>query len=517
MIDITQIDKNDSNVWSMIGEGRVKGCFQIESHLGKTWCQQVKPENIDELAALISIIRPGCLKSISDGKSMTQHYVDRKHGHEEVSILHESITDILDETYGIIVFQEQAMKIAEKMASFDLKEADNLRKAIGKKNASLMKEMREKFIEGCLNNNISKDKSEEVFDIIEKSNRYSFNKSHAVAYALMCYWSAFLKYYYPEKFFKHWLRNADEKIDPDVEKKQLIMAARSENIEVKGPHLTKLYENFSWEDNAIYFGICNVKNVGKIHLDKIKKYMLQFDQTPTWSEFVFKVLPHVNKRAVENLIKVGAFSGYSISRTEMLHHFSCIKTLTTKELQHLDNLIEQEEKLTQMSPVEILSYFHSLGVKKDGGLISSIARSEKVKDIITRIQNPGRSLSDNPSIYAKLEEQLLGCSINHSELNACSDASYANTTIKEINDGKTDKSTIAGIITNIREHKTKNKDMMAFLSCEDFTGELENIVIFPDVYEQNKDIIYRDATLLLTGEIKDKKRNSFIIESVFLI
>lgn len=175
-IDITTVPENDIDVWKMIGEGRVKGCFQIESHLGKTWCQKLKPENMTELAALISIIRPGTLKAIVDGKSMTQHFVDRKHGKEEIPSLHSLIDDMLKETYGVIVYQEQAMEISVKMAGFNLKEADDLRKAIGKKKADLMKEVRVKFIDGCKKNSIDEDKSIEIFDMIEKSARYSFNK-----------------------------------------------------------------------------------------------------------------------------------------------------------------------------------------------------------------------------------------------------------------------------------------------------------------------------------------------------
>ena len=120
-------------------------------------------------------------------------------------------------------------------------------------------------------------------------------------------------------------------------------------------------------------------------------------------------------------------------------------------------------------------------------------------------------------MYAKIEEKLLGCAVSHSELNACADAAHADATCKEVSDGKIDKSTLACIVKRIREHKTKNDDEMAFLSVEDNSGELENIVIFPDIYSQNKDIIYEESTLLLTGEIKDKKRRSFIVESIFSI
>lgn len=176
-MDIRTCDQNDYRVWDLIGSGKTKGCFQIESYLGKSWCQKLKPRNIDELADLISLIRPGSLKAFVKGKSMTQHYADRKNGVDEIPSVHSLVDELLKETYGVIVYQEQAMKIAEKMAGFNLRQADDLRKAIGKKKADLMKEVRVAFEEGCTKNGISKEKTAEVFDVIEKSSRYSFNKS----------------------------------------------------------------------------------------------------------------------------------------------------------------------------------------------------------------------------------------------------------------------------------------------------------------------------------------------------
>lgn len=167
----------DDEVWDLICEGRTKGVFQLESNLGKHWAKEVSPRTINELAALISLIRPGCLKAFTDGKSMTQHYADRKKGIEPVDYPHESLEPILKETYGVLVYQEQSMKIAQKLAGFDLKEADSLRKAIGKKKAGLMEEVKKSFLEGAQGKGIiTKEIAEEIFSWIEKSNRYAFNK-----------------------------------------------------------------------------------------------------------------------------------------------------------------------------------------------------------------------------------------------------------------------------------------------------------------------------------------------------
>lgn len=513
-INIIDVDKNDPNVWEMISSGKVKGCFQIEGHLGKTWAKALKPRNILDLAALISIIRPGTLKAFVDGKSMTQHYVDRRHGRDKVPSIHASIDDVLKETYGVVVYQEQAMEIAVKMAGFDLKQADDLRKAIGKKRADLMKDIRIKFIEGAVNNNVKEEKASEVFDIIEKSSRYSFNKSHAVGYAYVSYWSAYVKYHFTNKYFKHWLIGADDKIDPDVEVRQLIMAAKSEGLSIKGPTFRSLEENFHWNTGSIYFGICNIKNVGYKHFLELKEGLESVqNQDLHWNTILRKVLININKRAVENLITVGTFYGLGLSRTEMLHEFNCYLELTDNEIKFIANMDDVEGE----SIACILEKFINMGLKKNGGQISTQARLNKIQDIVVRLRNPGRSLYDNPVVYAREEERLLGYAINHSELNACSEACQANTTCKEIADGKLAPSILAVIIKTVREHKTKKGDKMAFLSVEDESGELENIVVFPVVYEQSMDIIYEKATVLLCGEIKDKSKNSFIVDRIFTI
>lgn len=175
---MTDFSLTDDKTWQLFAEGKTKGVFQLESNLGKTWAKRVQPKNLEELSALISIIRPGSLNATDDnGKNMSQVFVDRKHGREPVEYLHPSLEEILAPTYGVIVYQEQAMLIAQKLAGFDLKEADVLRKAIGKKKANLMAEVKAKFIDGCKKQGIVSDEiASKIFGQIEKSARYSFNK-----------------------------------------------------------------------------------------------------------------------------------------------------------------------------------------------------------------------------------------------------------------------------------------------------------------------------------------------------
>ena len=192
--DIESLPLDCVKTWDIISRGNTKGCFQLESRLGQSLAKRTKPRNIDELAALVSIMRPGCMEAMVEGKSLTNHYIDRKHAKEPVDYFHPSLEEILKETYGILVFQEQSMQIAQKIADFDLQEADILRKAIGKKKTDMMAQVKKSFIKKAQSKAlVTKEQAEEIFSWIEKSQRYSFNKSHAVSYAINAYLSAYAK------------------------------------------------------------------------------------------------------------------------------------------------------------------------------------------------------------------------------------------------------------------------------------------------------------------------------------
>ena len=246
----------------MFAEGKTKGVFQLESNLGKSWSKKLAPNNIEELSALIAIIRPGCLKAYVDGKSMTQHFIDRKHGREDVVYLHESLEEVLAPTYGVLVYQEQSMRIAQKIAGFNLEEADELRKAIGKKKADLMAQVKKKFIKGANKVKIvNKEEAEEIFGWIQASARYAFNKSHSISYAVCSYWSAYQKAHNTEEFFLSYLYYANEKQDPHREVYELISEAKLFDIQTRTPSLANFKPKFNVKRKKIYFGIKDVKSL----------------------------------------------------------------------------------------------------------------------------------------------------------------------------------------------------------------------------------------------------------------
>ena len=288
MIDFSDIDYNCLKTWNLIGLGRTKGVFQLETHLGQSWAKRLKPSNLEELAALVALLRPGCLKAIVDGKSLTQHYVDRKHKKDEITYIHPSLEEVLKPTQGILIFQEQSLKIAQLLAGFNLQKADSLRKAIGKKQAGLMAEVKKSFLEGAESKKIvTKEVAEEIFGIIEKSNRYSFNKSHAISYAICAYWSAYAKAHHKLEFYCSYLRYAREKINPQKEVRELVSDAKLEDISIYPPSLNKLSTQFQINDNNIYFGIRDLKSVGTSHATKLLS--------------VLESLPELSKKSVDEL------------------------------------------------------------------------------------------------------------------------------------------------------------------------------------------------------------------------
>tara|TARA_R110001583_G_scaffold36381_1_gene119853 strand:+ start:5065 stop:6612 length:1548 start_codon:yes stop_codon:yes gene_type:complete len=512
MFDINNFE--DDNVWDLICEGRTKGVFQLESQLGRSWAKKVRPKQMSELAALISLIRPGCLKAVTDGKSMTQHYCDRKSNKDPVTYPDESLEDILSETYGVLVYQEQSMKIAQKLADFDLKEADALRKAIGKKKAGLMEEVKTKFLSGAKEVGlVTTEVAEEIFSWIEKSNRYAFNKSHAVSYAINAYWSAYCKYYKTVPFYVSYLNHSDRKPDSQKEMKELIVDAKFSDIEVYPPRLKHLYTNFTHKGDNIYFGINYIKNVGRKECEKIEEISSQADiSVYNWMDVLTKVIHkgRLNKRAVIALISVGAFTGENNTRDreEMLYEFDSWKDLTAREQEYIVNIGEYNKDATLSDHI--------------GDMINNVKinsrRLTTVLDIKKILDHPPHDLKDNIPLIAQNEEKYLSCALTCNKTDGF-DINFSSSLCKDIAKGTiTGKVKLAVQVNTVRPYKTKRGknpgQLMAFLSIEDGTGSLDSVTIFPEAYEKYKDLLIERNTVLIDGEISKKENTSVIVNKV---
>jgi DNA polymerase-3 subunit alpha len=314
-LDIQNINMDCPEVWKMLGKGLVKGVFQLEGATGKRWTKEMKPTSIDHLCALGALLRPGCTKSIDKktGCSLTELFCLRKNGLKEVEYLHPCLENVLKSTYGILTYQEQAMQIAQIVAGFNLQDADVLRKAIGKKLADEMAKVEKMFVEGARKVNIlSEEQINEVFGWIKESQRYSFNKSHSMSYAVNGYWSAYCKCHFPIYFFTSWLRQARDKQDPLEEIRELINEAKLMDIKILTPDLKAMKKHFYTDGKTIRFGIADVKGIGEVQVDKLRKVVSEAEMVYgkkladlNWYEFLVLVSPRITSTVIERLIEVG--------------------------------------------------------------------------------------------------------------------------------------------------------------------------------------------------------------------
>lgn len=516
------INYNDKQTWKLFAEGKTKGIFQLESNLGKSWSKKLQPTNIEELCALISIIRPGTLKAYVDGKSMTQHYVDRKHGKEDVVYFHSSLEDILKPTYGVLIYQEQSMRIAQKVAGFNLQEADTLRKAIGKKKADLMNEVKKAFIEGSVRvGMVTKEEAEQIFEWIEKSSRYSFNKSHGVSYAVCSYLSAYHKAHFPKEFFLSYLYHANEKQDPHKEIYELISEAKLFDIDVKAPNLTNYSTKFNIKGNTIFFGVKDIKsltgNTGDKIVDHIKEVESELNKkitSFTWLEILLFLSPKINSISFKALASIGFFKGFAdiITRNKILYDYDIFKGLTNSEKNWLIDHYPSKRWTTFIDALKDLA-----PTKKEGGGTSKIDRKQIIENEIQLLIDPPYNLEDDPSWVIDQETKFLGCPVSLSKVET-SDTSAANTTCKEIINGKRGKDLcIVANIQRMSDYKiTKGESkgqLMSFLTIEDDTCSLDSVIVFPTVKEKYKYILYEGNNLIFCGTVAGKD-DSFIVNAI---
>lgn len=515
------VDYEDKKTWDLFKDGKTKGVFQLESNLGKSWSKKLAPSNLEELAALIALIRPGCLKAITDGKSMTQHYIDRKHKKDEVTYLHESLEEILKPTYGVLVYQEQSMRIAQKLAGFDLQEADVLRKAIGKKKADLMAKVKKSFLEGCETKGIvGKSTAEEIFSWIEKSSRYSFNKSHAVAYAMNSFWSAWYKANHTTEFFISYFFYAAEKQNPHQEVYELLSEAKLFDLQVKIPNLSRFSTKFQAYDNVIQFGVKDIKGLTGVNGDKVisaieetSEDINKLPQNFTWMDILVYLAPKINSTAFKALCSIGFFSTKStgVSRNKALYEYLIFRELTKAETGWV------QKNFTSKNWTELQDCFRDLApTKKMGGGTSKTARMQIVTNEAEMLESPPYDLSDDPAWVIEQETKFLGCPVSLSRIDAA-DTSIANTTCKEILNGKVGKGLCVAAnvnrLANYRVKKGKTQgQLMAFLTIEDESCSIDSVVIFPEAREKYKYVLYEGNNLLFCGNVE--KDNSFIVDKI---
>ena len=518
--NIEQLPLDCSGTWDMICEGNTKGVFQLESQLGRSMAERVKPRNMEQLSDLIAIIRPGCMEAIVDGKSLTNHYIDRKHRIDPIEYFHDALEPILKSTHGILVYQEQALLIARDIAGFDLQEADILRKAIGKKNVGLMTDLKEKFItKSVAKATVNREQAEEIFSWIEKSQRYSFNKSHSVSYAYNAYLTAFTKTHFPHEFFTSYLKNSIGKPDAYLEIEELVNNARIMNIDVMPPNIQKMNKYFKLIGSNPTFGLTEIKGVGGSVFDKMIK-CLENNQIELkscdWNSFLIGFGQCIKVDAFEALALSGALDSFKVSRSKMVHELKMFRELSKREVPWIENYKKQKREATLEECIAAMMELNDWSNPKRP--VFRKDRVEVLESIIDSLQNPGYELLDLPGWKARQEEHYLGISLTCARVDEY-DTSRSNCTCKEYIDGFESKNgiRITAQIDGVREWKIKRGSSkgqkMAFVTISDGTCSLDSVTFFSDEWKKYSKQVVEGNIVLFSGS-RDIKRGSFLIKSV---
>jgi DNA polymerase-3 subunit alpha len=457
-ICVDSIPLDDANTFKLIREGRTAGIFQLESSGMTNLIRRVQPDRFADIIALLALYRPGPLES-----GMTDEYVSRRQGATEISYPHPSLKEVLEDTFGLPIYQDQVMLMAQKMAGFSLAEADVLRKAMGKKNKQIMDSLQEKFIDGCLANDIGRELAERTFADMQKFSRYGFNKSHTTAYAFVSYWTAYLKANYPTHFMACLLTSVAGDTDKVAE---YIAKCRDMGIAVLPPDITESRWEFTpIGDARIRFGLSAIKHVGK---GAISSVLESRTGAPFASFFDFCRRVDgdgLDREALEALIKAGAFDRFGASRRGLLRHL--------REGFELMQVARQERQSGQES------FF-------------SNTEDAKSDPVVTEEE------FDQADLLA-FEKEFLGLYVtahpidDHRETLRCYCLPIGEAS--RLKEGRT--ATIGGRVNKLRRVETKRGDAMAFVTVEDGVDEIE-ITVFPRVLEAAGDLLREDGLIGIT-------------------
>lgn len=500
-IDRSKIPLDDKKTYDMLGQGFTIGVFQLEKQLGKIWSKGLKPTNIEELADVISIIRPGPLDT-----GMGDNYKKSKIDGEESLYLHESLRDILKNTHGSLLYQEQVIEICKKLAGMSLVDADKVRKAMGKKKPEEMRKWKQVFVDGCQANLIDPNIGEQIWEYIEKFAGYGFNKSHAVGYALMAYEIAYLKANYTIELLCAKLENSNG----DFEKvKNYIYDAKLFGIEVQPPNASVGNNSFEIvDDKTIVFGLRTLKGVGVAAIKDLAKVI---ENSNNFDEFIWTLSntkTKINSGVVTALIKGGAFDYIGEQRVALLSKYELLNALSDKELEYVQAFNNGQDWVTNLRTLSDESLSISLK-EKNGMKIPSTPRREKLRQAL--VDYDSTEIFDSKSEKCQWEQFYLGISITGSE----SDMFTAKNKCVELykHGYKNMKFDIAVCLDEVRKIFTKTKgEPMAFVHCHDNTYGLDSVVVFPDQFAKYERLLEKDNVVRLLGYIND--RSSYVVNKI---
>jgi DNA polymerase-3 subunit alpha len=465
-LHVDRLPFDDAKTFALLSSGKTTGIFQLESSGMRDLLTGFKPDRFEDIIAIIALYRPGPMDLIPD-------FIKRKQGKIPIAYELPELEPILKDTYGVIVYQEQVMAIANRVAGFSLGQADILRRAMGKKKPEEMEKLRVKFLEGARQKKIADKKAEKLYELIQKFAGYGFNKSHAAAYAVVCYQTGYLKAHYPTEFMAALMTSDMGNQDKIV---GYFTECRDLGIKVLGPDVNESQKNFAVVDSAIRFGLAAIKNVGEGAVDSVLAIRADSGRFTSFFNFCQRVDLHkVNKRMLEGLIKAGAFDSLGAKRSQLMAM--------------LDQAVEDGAAAQREREMGQTNIF---GEALNGG--SPHAHVEPVLPNLPEWDQAQR---------LKYERELTGFYITahplaryEATIHALATATSAG--ITELSDGKEVR--LCGIIATVKSMLTKKGDRMAYVTLEDLQGTVE-VIVFPDLFKTVGELIAPERLVRVTGTI----------------
>ncbi len=480
-IDLSTIPLDDEKTFELLGRGDTTGVFQFESSGMKRYLRELKPNEFDDVIAMGALYRPGPLSA-----GLTDSFIKRKNGHEDVVYAHPLMKNALGTTYGVLVYQEQVMQISRDVCGFTGGEADTLRKAIGKKKLDVMQKMQVKFVDGAVANGVPKPVIEKFWKDLLGFADYCFNKSHSACYGLISYQTAYLKAHYPAAFMAALMTSDYDDTDRlSIE----ITECKKMHMNVMSPDVNESFGEFAVVKgtNQIRFGMNAIKNVGSGAVEEIIRARTENGKFESLEDFMSTVNTRVcNRKALESLIKAGAFDRFA-DRSTMLHNLDMI-----------------------------VAYGQRLQKERSSGqtdLFGNILSADVVAKPTLKLDAPAAKLGLRELLG--WERELLGLYLSQQPLEAFSvllaEQTVPLNSLKPVHDSK--PVVIGGVVTDAREITTKKGQKMAFVKLEDEFGEVE-MILFPSTYQQTIGLWERDRIVIVRGKVNAKDREGNISEEI---
>ncbi len=462
-IDIDKIPFADKATYEMLGRSESAGVFQLESSGMRDLLKKMRPTLFDHLVALLALYRPGPL-----GSGMVDDFIKCLHDPKLIKYDHPKLEESLRETYGVILYQEQVMKICSDLAGFTLAQADSLRRAIGKKIPEIMEKEKKTFVDGAAKNGVKEKVAEKIWHLIDYFSGYGFNKSHSTAYAFISYQTAYLKAHYPIEFMTALLTSEMGNADKVV---RYIEESKKMGLEVLPPSVNDSFAEFTCKDNHIRFGLTAVKNVGTTAIDSIIAVRQKDGPFKSFLDFTARVdLRVCNRKVLESLVKCGAFDVLGLRRAQMMAM--------------IDRVLEMGSKAQKDKQSGQMSFFGGAGA---GG------HEDQAPDVPEWPE--GQLLA--------YERELLGFFVTSHPLakHAKTLKNYATASTDNLGEFKDQQEvTIGGLIDGVKEILTKKGDKMGFVTLQDMIGTCE-IVVFPEVYKNSASLLQKDTPVFIKGKI----------------